>query len=165
MIPEIIPAISAIVGAAIGGGSAIIAANITLEKQLEAQDKRIRQESFKKALSVLSRLSREGSLIQSTATTRKESPVEYDEEWLSTTNEAQLDEFLAIVDIYMPNQSETSKELYTELTKFWYEHSMMLSIKQNESDIPESFYDKVVPISIKIENLCKTIRNEVRNNL
>lgn len=163
MEPVIITAASGILGALIGGGAAIVAANNTLNKQLEAQESKHRKEQLGRAHQAVSKIAREGSLIHSTAAMRGESAREFDVNWLS--DKAQIDEFRAVADLYMGGLSGMSEELYGLLTKFWYEHSMALSVKQEGHDIPQTFYEKVVPISEQIQEICKSIKKEIVDEL
>ncbi len=150
---------STIIGAVVGGSAAIIASYITLIRQFKYQEYQKHLERLEKAHIALSQIEREGSLIQSTASMRNESATKYDSEWLN--NKERVDEFRAIIDVYMPHLSNLANELYIELTKFWYEHSIALSNKEDSIQPSQNFYDQVVPISEKIRELCSVIKLEI----
>ncbi len=159
---EMLSEYSAIIGAAVGGSAAIIRSYITLNRQFRYQEYQKRLERLEKAHIALSQIEREGSLIQSTASMRNENATKYDSEWLS--NKERVDELRAIIDLYMPHLSNVASDLYEELTKFWYEHSIALSNKEDSIQPSQHFYNQVVPISNNIQRLCKSIKLELTHS-
>jgi hypothetical protein len=90
---------------------------------------------------------------------RAESAKDFDDSWLS--DKEQVDEFRAMADLYLNGLSGKSEELYNLFTKFWYEHSMALSSKKEGHELSQSFYEKVGPISGQIQELCKSIKQQI----
>jgi hypothetical protein len=56
-------------------------------------------------------------------------------------------------------------ELYSYLTKFWHEHSMVLSVKQKGFELPQNFYNNVVPISENIQQTYAVIKCKIKNGI
>lgn len=150
---------SAVIGAIVGASAAIITSYITLNRQFNYQERQKKLERLEKAHIALSKTAREGSLIQSTAAMRIDDATKYDADWLN--NKELVDELRAIIDIYMPHLSHATNELYVELTKFWYEHSMAIANKGNGIELSQEFFNKVVPISETIRRKCNEIKAEI----